>query len=446
MRWLPLLAIWLSGSAAAQQAEFKAGVARADITPTTPIPMAGYAERRQPFEAVEQPLYAKVLALEDGRGERALLITADLIGFTRDLAARIAARLEASHGLARARILLNASHTHSGPLVGGSLLKMAPPETVSRIEGYLRGLEEKIVAAAQQALGKMQPARLSWGSGVVNFVMNRRQFTPRGVILGVNPRGPADRTVPLLRVDDAQGRPLAVVFGAAVHNTTLTGDNLRISGDYAGFAQAYVEARRPGVQAMFVSGCGGDANPYPRGTFDLARRHGSELAEEVTRLMETKLEPVRGPLRTEFRMVDLPLEAFTMPQIEALARNAPSYRRFFTDGALALLRAGKPLLQTYAAPLALWQFGEDLTLVAFSGETVVDYALAAERILGPLKLWVSGYNNDVFGYLPSARLLEEGGYETRGLYADYGLFRPEVERTVLRAIEEMARSAGRRMP
>jgi hypothetical protein len=221
---------------------------------------------------------------------------------------------------------------------------------------------------------------------------------------------------------------------------------MRVSGDYAGFAQAFLETRNPGVQAMFINGCSGDSNPHPRGTFGLARHHASELADEVMRVLQGKLAPVRGPLQTQFRMVQLPLERYTQADIERMAKSAPSYRQFFTDGALAQLREGKSLRTTYPAPFALWQFGEDLTLAAFSGETVVDYAVSAERLLGPLNLWVSGYNNEVYGYLPSARLLAEGGYETRGLYSDYGLFKPEVEKTVLDAIVDMARKAGRRLP
>src|SRR5204863_4288692 len=120
-----------------------------------------------------------------------------------------------------------------------------------------------------------------WGSGVADFVMNRREFTPNGVILGVNPRGLADRTVPVLRVDSTEGKPLAILFGAGTHDTTLGGDNYQICGDYAGFAQAYVEQKLPDVQAMFMLGCAGDSNPYPRGTMDRARKHGEPLAAEV---------------------------------------------------------------------------------------------------------------------------------------------------------------------
>ncbi len=443
MRFLLLFAAIGAAVLPAQRTDWKVGLATVDITPDRPLPMAGYANRRQPFEAVEQPLFAKALALEDGAGKRALLITADILGFTAERSRNIADWLLESDGIAREDILLNASHTHSAPLVAGSMLTSVDDENRRKLESYIRILEDKTAAAARKALQDLQPANLSWGQGVAKFVMNRRQFTERGIVLGTNARGPADRTVPVLRVDDARGRLRAVVFGAAAHCTTLGGGNMRISGDYAGFAQQFLEARRPAAQAMFLTGCAGDANPHPRGTFDLARRHGSDLAEEVMRVLQSGLRRVRGPLKTEFERVPLPLRKHSRAEIEAMSRDAPSYRRFFTAGALAKLDQGEKLLETYDAPFALWQFGRDLTLVAYSGETLVEYALAAERLLGPLNLWVSGYNNDVFGYLPSARALAEGGYETRGLYVDYGLFEPAVERTVLDAIQRMAARAGR---
>ena len=441
----PWLALALAGPAllVAQGADWQVGLAATDITPTEPLPMAGYAAREAPFESVADPLFAKVLAIQDEHGGRALLITADLLGFTRERSEAICARLQESTGIQREQVILNASHTHAGPLVAGSLLTRAAPATRRKIDRYIQELESKIVAAGQQALRRLRPAHLSWGRGVAPFVMNRREFTDRGVILGTNASGLADRTVPVLRVSSPDGELRAVVFGAGSHCTTLTGGNLKISGDYAGIAQGLLEESMDGVQAMFMTGCAGDANPYPRGTLDLARRHGGELAEVVSRVLEGELAPVRGPLRTEFRNVELPLRRHTREQIEAMQAGARSYRRFFTDGALAKLDRGESLLRTYTAPFALWQFGHDLTLVAYSGETVVDYVRLAEEQLGPLKLWVSGYNNDVFGYLPTARILREGGYETRGLYVDYGLFRPNVQDVVMDAIADMARTAGR---
>ncbi len=433
---LPVLAL-------AQPAEWQVGLATVDITPVEPIPMSGYASRRAPFEAVAQPLYAKAMALQDSAGNRALLVTADILGFTSERSGSISSRLEASDGLSREQLLLNASHTHAGPLVSGSMMASAPEASREAIRRYIAVMEDKIVSAGQKALRDLRPARLAWGRGVAPFVMNRREFTDRGVILGTNASGPADRTVPVLRVTGEDGDPRAVVFGAGSHCTTLTGGNMLIAGDYAGYAQEFLEARRPGIQAMFMTGCAGDANPYPRGTLDLARRHGSDLASAVQDVLGGTLSPVRGPLTTQFRKVGLPLAEHTRRQIEEMQPGAPSYRRFFTQGALAKLERGEALLTSYSAPFALWQFGSDLTLVAFSGETVVDYVRLTEEALGPLKLWISGYNNDVFGYLPTSRILEEGGYETRGLYVEYGLFRPGVEEVVMEAIRSMARDSGR---
>ena len=108
-----------------------------------------------------------------------------------------------------------------------------------------------------------------------------------------------------------------------------------------------------------------------------------------------------------------------------------------------MLDRGERLAERYNAPFALWQFGNDLTLVGYSGETLVDYVALTEKALGPLNLWVAGFCNDVFGYLPPARVLAEGGYESRGLYMGIGLFTPEVEDIVMAAITDMARAAGR---
>jgi len=193
-------------------------------------------------------------------------------------------------------------------------------------------------------------------------------------------------------------------------------------------------------------GCAGAANPYPRGTMQLARQHGEALGREVERVLSGRLGPVRGPLRTELRRVDLPLQKLSRRQIEAMGKDAPSYRRFFVENALALLDQGKTLPDHYTAPFALWQFGKDLTLVAFSGETVVDYLAMTEKALGPLRLWVAGYSNDLYGYLVTSQTLAEGGYETRGLYTGVGLFAPGVENVVMDAIVGMARAAGRPMP
>ncbi len=447
-----VLTVGLTGQTSALKAEsgWRVGLATAKITPEQPIRMAGYSDRTQPSQSVSSDLYAKAMALDDGNGNRALLITADIIGFTERLAGPVCERLGKSTGLERRSILLNAAHNHCGPVIlsNPSLLEGDSDHPFGEVQQqrvfeYNQKLESDLVRIGQEALSKLRPARLDWGAGVESFVMNRREFTEHGVIIGINPRGLVDRTVPVMRVESPDGKLLAVLFGAACHCTTLDQDYLSIDAEYAGYAQSYLEQKFHGVQSMFITGCAGDANPYPRRTLALAQQHGRNLGAEVERVLATKLKAVRGPIRTEFRPVELPLQKLSRQQVEQLQTHEDLGS--LAKNALRLLDRGNLLPEHYTAPFALWQFGKDLTLVGYSGEPVVDYVALTEKALGPLNLWVSGYCNDVYGYLPSARVLEEGGYETRGLYVEFGLFTPAAQDEVLKAITDMALKAGRPM-
>jgi hypothetical protein len=432
----------------ALEPNWKVGLAEAKVTPERPVLMSGYANRTKPFEKVSADLYVKVLVLEDRDGHRGVIVTSDLLGFPAAVAEPICERVAKKTGLKREQILLNSSHSHAGPQLRvkpASKDDPAAAEAERSIE-YTRQLQDKVVDAVVRAAEKLEPARLSWGSGVVHFPMNRREFTPDGIILGVNPRGLADRGVPVLRVDGPDGKPRAIVFGAATHGTTLGGDNYQLCGDYAGFAQDYVQEKHPKVQAMFVLGCAGDSNPYPRGTMELTKKHGVALGEEVCRVLETKLRPINGLLQIAFDRAELPLQALPRDEIVKLAANRRDSRRFAATEMLAALDRGEKLPTHYTCPLTVWQFGNDLTLVGLSGEVVVDYVADLEKALGPNNLWIAGYCNDVFGYLPSAHVLGEGGYETRGLYSGAaGLFDAKAEAVVVRAVREIARKAGRKV-
>ena len=318
---------------------------------------------------------------------------------------------------------------------------------------YTKRLQDQCVSLATQAVGRLQPARLSLGGGSVDFPMNRREFTERGVILGVNPRGPVDRSVPVLRIDSAEGKLVGVVFGAACHNTTFGARDNQVSGDFAGVAQSFVEREFPGAQAMFMQGLAGDANPYPnslndpakRPAVEIAREHGASLGREVTRVLGNALKPVNGPLRAAFENVALPLQKPpARAELEKTTAKAGSTQKWVADQMLARLVGGEPLPEHYTAPVTVWQFGGDLTLVGLPGEVVVDYVRLIEDAVGPLKLWLSAYCNDTFGYLPSARVLREGGYETRGIYhGGIGYFAPEAEDVMVAKVRELASRAER---
>ncbi|HEX4646777.1 MAG TPA: neutral/alkaline non-lysosomal ceramidase N-terminal domain-containing protein, partial [Verrucomicrobiae bacterium] len=406
-------------AAFAADTEWKAGLATVKITPETPVPMAGYASRVKPYTSVAQDIYAKALALEDRQGHRAVLVTTDLIGISRAVANPICERITAKTGLTRHEILLSSSHVHSAPVLKleESAESGIAPEDNRNLVAYTRKLQDQLVDLAAQALSRLEPARLSWSSGIAHFAMNRREFTPRGVILGANPRGLVDRSVPVLRIDSPDGKLRAVLFGYACHNTTLTQTNYSLSGDYAGFAQAWVQEQNPEAQAMFMIGCGGDADPYPRGTMENARENGAALGREVCRVLAGRQRPVNGPLTCVFDQASRPLQSFSRAELEKMT-NGPSWQTGNAKAMLAQLNRGETLASAYECPVAVWQFGNDLTLVAMSGEVVVDYVPLLEQALGPLQLWPVAYCNDVFGYVPSARVLKEGGYECRGLYND----------------------------
>ena len=125
--------------------------------------------------------------------------------------------------------------------------------------------------------------------------------------------------------------------------------------------------------------------------------------------------------------------------------NGPSWQTGNAKAMLAKLDRGEKLASVYDVPVAVWQFGSDLTLVGLSGEVVVDYVPLVEQAIGPLQLWIAAYCNDVFGYFPSARVLKEGGYECRGLYTTEGFFAPTAQDVLVAKVRELAQRSGRKL-
>jgi hypothetical protein len=246
-------------------------------------------------------------------------------------------------------------------------------------------------------------------------------------------------------VEEAAGKVIAVVFGYACHNTTIGAEHLHFNGDYAGYAQAALEEAHKGALALFVTGCGADANPRPRGTPDLAGEHGRELAAAVDKAL-VDMPPVRGPLSTAFAVV--PLQFAALPSEQELVKRLSDPNEYVRRHARLLLRniGRNGTLQTsYPDPVQVWRFGSDLTLIAMGGEVVVDYALRLKQQYGAERLWVAGYSNDVFGYVPSLRVLKEGGYEGGGAmmyYGQTGPFHESVEEAIVSKIGELMKKTA----
>jgi neutral ceramidase len=445
--WLIVLGFGLL-HAAEPSSDWRAGVARVDTTPTTPVWMSGYASRSKPSEGVAHPLFAKALALSDSRDHKVVFVTCDIIQFKRAFTARVAERVKAKYGLARENLVLFASHCHSGPTpVDGadSSRSDSDREKYKNNMDYTKDLENKLVDLVGEALGKMEPASPSYCIGRAHFALNRREKTDRGIRLGKNPGGPTDESVPILRVQNASGKPLAIVFGYACHNTTHRPDMMRIDPDYAGYAQDKIEADNPGAVALFVTGCAGDADPHPFGTLDMAKDHGQELGEAVKFALARPLMMISlsGPLRTAFTETTIHFGGPTdRASYEKLLNDPNTGRKRHAQHMIETIDQGKPIRTDYPYAVQAFSLGDQVTLVALSGEVVVDYAIRLQKELGGegRTLWVAAYANDVVGYIPSVRVLKEGGYE--GGESFYGStwpapFAEDIESIVVKTAHEM---------
>jgi hypothetical protein len=311
---------------------------------------------------------------------------------------------------------------------------------------YTRQLQDRVVAVAMAALANLSPAELAWGQETVGFPMNRRALSPEGPVwMRPNPDGPTDKRVPVLRVTSPEGTVRAVLLGCACHNTGLTADHNIISGDYAGYAQEYLQAQLPGATVMFLSGCGADANPEPRSDVAGVRKLGQDLGDSVLRALGGALRRVEGPLRLAYEMTDLPLMQLTAEELAPYAARKTT-EHLMAKHMIGVLEAGETLPTHYSAPIAVWGFGDDLTLIGLPSEVVADYALMLYRDLPDEPLWVSAYANDFFGYVPSAQIVREGGHETIGvttylwgqdLRTQAGFFSEDVERVMLETTKRL---------
>jgi Neutral/alkaline non-lysosomal ceramidase, N-terminal len=421
---------------------FKAGTASHVITPSEPLWMAGYANRNKPCDTKRHDLRVKALAVEDPAGNRCVLLTSDLCGIPRSLSEPVCAEVMKRTGLKREQIMLTCSHTHCGPVVQDNLSDMydMTPEQPEKIRGYTDHLRGWMVETIAAAVKDLKPATLAIGQGTARFAVNRRQVTDKGVINGRNPDGPVDHSVPVLEVKDADRKVKAVVFGYACHNTTMS--FYEWCGDYAGFAQIEVEKKHPGALAMFWIGCGADANPLPRSKIELCEQYGKELAGAVEDAL-AKPTPLTDKLSAKYAEIELPFDA--IPGKDRWSEEALSKThavRMRAEKMLKKLKAGAIPDRYPHYPVQVWKFGDQLTWVALGGEVVVDYNLRLRKELARKPLWIAGYANDVMAYIPSARVLKEGGYEADSSQIYYGQptrWAPAIEDKIVNKVLELAK-------
>jgi hypothetical protein len=380
---------------------FKAGTAKADITPPPGIAMWGYGDRKGPSQGTRDPLWARVLVLDDGTTPVAL-VTLDL-GRTFGPAQMDWVRQR----VRPVQVIFNASHTHSGPVIDEEY-------PGGRVPDWEQKALERITAAIQQAYAARVEARVGAGWGVAYLGHDRRYSRYDGSVLmlwrnaAAVPTYPVDPTVAVLRVDDAAGKPLAVLVNYACHPVVFGPDNLRYSADYPGAMRSYVESHLGGM-AFFLQGAPGDINPYKDKTPLI-----EDAAGEMTRAGETL---GRAVVQAAAGIVTRPLPDARI----GLRVDTMHFRlRYDVQRIRAALASLPPryldyVKPEYSLPVTSLTLGDQFVFVGMPGEPFVRFQMdLRSRTPAPFTFFM-GYSNGYYGYFPGIREAVAGGYGAKDI-------------------------------
>lgn len=411
------------GIAQENKTTWRAGVAKAVITPETSVWLAGYGSKRAPDGKLHD-IWMKSLALEAPDGKRAILVTSDFQGVPKEMSDAVFLILKKKHNLERHQVMITFSHNHCGPRLGLDLVDYYPieAEQVKLVDEYTDLMVRRMADMISESITNLAPASLKMGEGHATFAVNRRNNkeaeVPSIIAKGEPLKGPVDHTVPVMTVTDKDNKPMAILFGYACHPTTL--NFTKWCGDYPGFAQILIEKNHPGALAMFVNTCGGDQNPLPRRQVELCEKYGKMLADGVEEALKKPLKTIQPALKTSFELIELPYEKIiTRPELEVATRDANAVRKRWAERMIKKLDAGEKFATSYPYPLHAWKLGNEMLMIGMGAETVVDYALRFKAEFGK-GTWVCGYVDDMIAYIPSRRVWAEGGYEGGPNLYEYG--------------------------
>ena len=415
--------------------EYRVGLAEVDITPSYPVRLNGFGFRRAESEGVTQRIWAKALAIDDGSRQPIVIVAVDSLGFPLSMVKDVGQRLQREHNLARHRFAVTFTHSHTTPKVNGAsdtiFSTPIPSDHQSRIDRYTAELTDWIERVATDAIRNLRPSSLAWSIGRVGFAENRR--TEGGLV---------DHDLPMLVVRDTATKKIRGIYVSyACHCVTLSHN--RISGDWAGYAQEIIARNHRGATALVSIGCGSDSNPDSGVSGDnvaLAAAQGEQIAREVERLLKTELRPLSGPITPRLETIQLPLnEPPTRAQLEEMIQQggAGGYNAQFQ---LAKLARGEKLQSSITYPIQTFSFGRSLAMVFLPGEVCVDYSLRLKRELAADRIWLNAYANDFCAYIPSERLLREGGYGGGAEIVYFALpstLQPGLEERIIRAVHRL---------
>lgn len=366
------------------ESNLRAAAAKVDITPPADTPVVGHVRTTS---GVRDPIRAGVLLLATDDA-RAAIVTLDLISAWGEMVAELRDVIARHTDTPRENILVGASHNHSGP-------------GWSRESAWAKEMVARIGDAARQAAGQLRPVNLGYGEDRIGFNINRREVVNGRALFRMNPDGPCDRRVKVLRVDDGETlEPLAILMHAVCHPCVFTwGDKYtppyphgypKISADFPGEAQSFVETiYGPRTRTLFLQGCAGDIRPnlpgvpYRCGDEADIKWIGRDLGCAVVKAAD------RAVVRDE------------------LAKRKTIYPLKCATSTIEL--PGKT--ETLACELQAMRLG-DFLLLTIPGEPMVEYGFQLEKIIADRAVpIVVGYANGHLGYICTAESHKYGGYE-----------------------------------
>ena len=441
VRLLGMIFLVAAAVSDAQDVPVQVGVAKVDVTPTHPVVLAGYGGRTAEFEGIDTKLWARALVI--GERDPVAIVVLDNCGVPAAVKERVVSKLDDS-GVTSERLVVAVTHTHNAPsLVGYARILWAgrtSREQEERMERYTDFAASRMAEAVLAALQNREPAHLSWGQGRVTFGGNRRVLE-RGQWRGFgHQRGaPVDHSLPVLAARNEAGELKVLWANYACHCTTVGGRN-HIGGDWAGYANEAMETAFPGATTLMSIGCGADIGPQPGGGLQVAREHGEAIGAEVKRLLGDRMRTLASAPSVSGKSVSLPLVDPKPRSHWEEMKGRGSFDGQLARSMLTRLDAGGAIPTHVSYPVTSWKFGTDLAMVFLPGEVVVDYAVRLNRELAWPRLWLTAWANDMPGYIPSRRVLAEGGYEadfSQVYYDQPGRYKPEVEDVVVAAVREV---------
>jgi len=436
MRWASILILAFAAQAA-NGAALRAGVARVEITPPAGEQMWGYESRRQPATGTLDPLYARVLVLE-AAPQRLALVTLDL---GRSFGPGSLARLRAA-ALRTSQItcvLVAASHTHSAPVIKDEY-RDAPP-------AWEQAALDKIGKAIAEAAGALQPARIGVGTGALYIGHNRLRVNADGSVSWFErnttrvPTAPVDPTVTVLRIDRADGTPLAVLTNYACHPVVFGADNLRYSADYPGVMNRVVEeSLGGGVESFFLQGAPGDINPYhavtPLEQDAIGKRDwtGETLGREAARVAKEIHSHATDAPNIDFRESTL-----TVRLRWDIDKFRTALEKFLGPDGLEIY--GARIVPEIQLPVTTVLIDRDIALTSMPGEPFVDFQTNWRDRCPVAHALLLGYTNGYNGYFPTIAAASRGGYgaASASTWVELGAGERMVDNAVARVYEMLGR-------